>query len=183
MACRCCQLLLSVAVNGLSIQSANPLGVLPAATAVIGLADSHERAAFTVLTKMKEEPMDVETVDTNKEEVRRWLAVAGSGWLWLALAGPGWLWLALAGSGLLWLALAGSGWLWLALAGSGWLWLALAGSGWLWLALAGSGWLWLALAGCGWPWLALAGPGWPWLALAGRCMTMFVYVCSQIDCH
>ena len=63
------QLLLAVAVNGLSISSANPSSVLPAATGVVHLADSHDRAAFAMVTKMKEEPMDVESLDNNKDEV------------------------------------------------------------------------------------------------------------------
>ena len=56
-------------MKGLSIQSSNLLGALPAATSVINLADSHNRAAFTILTQIKEEPMDVESLDVNKEEV------------------------------------------------------------------------------------------------------------------
>ena len=63
------QLLLMVAVNGHSIQSANSAGLLPAATNVIGYGDSQDRATFAMVTKMKEEPMDVESLDTNKDEV------------------------------------------------------------------------------------------------------------------
>ena len=33
------------------------------------MADPQDRADFTALTKVKEEPMDVETVDSAKEEV------------------------------------------------------------------------------------------------------------------
>ena len=58
-----------VAVNGHSIQSANSAGLLPAATNVIGYGDSQDRATFAMVTKMKEEPMDVESLDTNKDEV------------------------------------------------------------------------------------------------------------------
>ena len=64
------QLLLNVAVNGLSIQSSSSATVLPSPTSVINLADSHDKAAFLMVTKMKEEPMDVESLDVNKEEVR-----------------------------------------------------------------------------------------------------------------
>lgn len=104
--------MLSVAVNGLSIASANPSSSLPSATSVVQLADSHDRAAFAMVSnfypynkdwfyimnkdfvftphfssvlwsscypinynvtfiqqsKLKEEPMDVESLDTNKEE-------------------------------------------------------------------------------------------------------------------
>ena len=63
------QLLLAVAVNGLSITGAGAQAQLAAASAVINLADSHDRAAFTMVTRMKEEPMDVESVDNNKDEV------------------------------------------------------------------------------------------------------------------
>lgn len=35
----------------------------------MNLADSQDRAAFATLMKIKEEPMDVESVDSNKEEV------------------------------------------------------------------------------------------------------------------
>ncbi|XP_033731699.1 transformation/transcription domain-associated protein-like [Pecten maximus] len=34
----------------------------------MNLADSQDRAAFQTIMKMKEEPMDVESVDSNKEE-------------------------------------------------------------------------------------------------------------------
>ena len=60
---------MAVAVNGVGIQSSNSTGQLPSASSVVSLADSHDRATFTMVTKMKEEPMDVETLDTNKEEV------------------------------------------------------------------------------------------------------------------
>ena len=56
-----------VAMNGLSIKSAQQTCLLPAATSVVGYADSHDRATFAMVTKMKEEPMDVESLD-NKEE-------------------------------------------------------------------------------------------------------------------
>ena len=52
-----------------NIQSSSPMNLLPSACSVISLADSQERAEFAALMKVKEEPMDVETVDTIKEEV------------------------------------------------------------------------------------------------------------------
>ena len=61
------QLVLNVAVNGHSVQ-ASPATSLPAATSVVTLADSQDRANFNTVAKMKEEPMDVETLE-NKEEV------------------------------------------------------------------------------------------------------------------
>ena len=77
-----------MAVNGLSIQTSSAQGVLPAATGVIQLADSHDRAAFAMVTKMKEEPMDVETLE-NKEEVRLSLSIANdSGYCFIALIHP-----------------------------------------------------------------------------------------------
>lgn len=47
------------------------MSLLPSASSIVNLADSHERAAFANIMKMKEEPMDVESVDSNKEEVRK----------------------------------------------------------------------------------------------------------------
>ena len=58
-----------MAVNGLSIQRSSTATVLPSPTSVITLADSHDKATFLMVTKMKEEPMDVESLD-NKEEMR-----------------------------------------------------------------------------------------------------------------
>lgn len=62
------QLVLNVAVSGHSVQG-SPAASLPAATSVVNLADSHDRANFNMVAKMKEEPMDVETLE-NKEEVK-----------------------------------------------------------------------------------------------------------------
>lgn len=39
------------------------MSLLPSPTTTIQLADSHDRASFYVVTKMKEEPMDVQTVE------------------------------------------------------------------------------------------------------------------------
>ncbi|XP_041366452.1 transformation/transcription domain-associated protein-like [Gigantopelta aegis] len=65
---QCIELLLSVAVNGLSIQSSSPMNLLPSACSVVNLADSHDRASFATIVRMKEEPMDVESLDSNKED-------------------------------------------------------------------------------------------------------------------
>ena len=64
--CLLLQLVLSVAMSGMSMQSASSNSLLPSATSVVSLADSHDRAAFALVTKMKDEPMDVESVDTSK---------------------------------------------------------------------------------------------------------------------
>ena len=63
------KLLVAVAVHGMTIQCSNPANLLPTPTAVVSLADSHDRAAFAMVAKMKEEPMDVESVDPSKEDV------------------------------------------------------------------------------------------------------------------
>ena len=60
---------MAVAVHGMTIQCSNPANLLPTPTAVVSLADSHDRAAFAMVAKMKEEPMDVESVDPSKEDV------------------------------------------------------------------------------------------------------------------
>ena len=64
------QLILNEAGGGTSIQCGSPSGLLPAVASVVGMADSHDRAAFTLVSKIKEKPMDVESLD-NKEEVSR----------------------------------------------------------------------------------------------------------------
>ena len=64
------QLLLAVAVAGMTIQSSNGANLMPSASGVVNMADSHDRQAFVMVSKMKDEPMDVESIETNKEEVR-----------------------------------------------------------------------------------------------------------------
>jgi len=59
----------SVGVSGHTIQSSSTLNLLPSASSIVSLADSSERAHFANAVKMKEEPMDVEALDSNKEEV------------------------------------------------------------------------------------------------------------------
>ena len=54
-------------MSGTGIQTSTGQGLL-AATGVIAMADTHDRAVFAKVTKMKEEPMDVETLE-NKDEV------------------------------------------------------------------------------------------------------------------
>ena len=63
------QLLLAVAVAGMTIQSSNGANLMPSASSVVNMADSHDRQAFVMVSKMKDEPMDVESIETNKEEV------------------------------------------------------------------------------------------------------------------
>ena len=63
------QLILGVSLKTSNIQSSSPMNLLPSACSVISLADSQERAEFTAMMKVREEPMDVETVETIKEEV------------------------------------------------------------------------------------------------------------------
>ncbi|CAH1788418.1 unnamed protein product [Owenia fusiformis] len=65
---QCIQLLLGCAVTGCSIQSASSLCLLPSCKSVVSLADSHDRAAFAMVANLKEEPMDVETIEQQKEE-------------------------------------------------------------------------------------------------------------------
>ncbi|XP_033101198.1 transformation/transcription domain-associated protein-like isoform X1 [Anneissia japonica] len=59
---KCIELIMAVTVSGLSITTVNS-SQLPAITSVIGLADSHDKTAFTLALQMKEEPMDVESVE------------------------------------------------------------------------------------------------------------------------
>ncbi len=54
---------------GMTIQSSNGGNLLPSATSVVNMADTHDRQAFAMVTKLKDEPMDVESIETNKEEV------------------------------------------------------------------------------------------------------------------
>ena len=63
------QLVLGVAVSGIGVQNSNPLGNVPTTTSIINMADSHDRMAFMMVTKMKEEPMDVQSIEVAKEEV------------------------------------------------------------------------------------------------------------------
>lgn len=64
------QLVLNVSTPGLSIQNSNPLSLLPSATNVINMADTHDRSSFVAVSQLKEEPMDVQTYDINIDDVK-----------------------------------------------------------------------------------------------------------------
>lgn len=49
--------------------------MLPSITNVINLADSHDRAAFAMVTHVKQEPRERENSES-KEEVRLWIPQA-----------------------------------------------------------------------------------------------------------
>ena len=63
------QLVLSVATADMAVQNSNSTLLLPSTTHVINLADSHDRAAFTAVSQMKEEPMDVDGYDSGSLDV------------------------------------------------------------------------------------------------------------------
>ncbi|XP_052826902.1 transformation/transcription domain-associated protein [Octopus bimaculoides] len=65
---QCIELLLAVAVPNQPIQSLSPMSLLPSICSVINMADSQERAAFSTILKMKEETVDMDVVDGNKDE-------------------------------------------------------------------------------------------------------------------
>lgn len=65
---QCIELLLATATAGTAIQNCTPSSHLPAMTAVIGLAEPSDRNAFNVLSNIKEEPTDVETVEAHVEK-------------------------------------------------------------------------------------------------------------------
>ncbi|XP_035826346.1 transformation/transcription domain-associated protein isoform X2 [Aplysia californica] len=62
------ELLLGVSVKSTMIQSSSPMNLLPSVCSVISMADSQDRADFAAIMKVKEEPMDVESVDSAREE-------------------------------------------------------------------------------------------------------------------
>ncbi|XP_014681160.1 PREDICTED: transformation/transcription domain-associated protein-like [Priapulus caudatus] len=64
---QCVELLLAVAVTGTSMSGCLPAGQLPSVMSVMAFADGQERAEFTMMTKIKEEPMDVESVKEDEE--------------------------------------------------------------------------------------------------------------------
>ncbi|XP_054724829.1 transformation/transcription domain-associated protein-like [Uloborus diversus] len=66
---QCIELLLVTAVDGIPIQTSTPNVLLPAITAVIEQADSQERATYAMSASIKEEPMDVESVENKEEEI------------------------------------------------------------------------------------------------------------------
>lgn len=63
------QLVLSVATADMAAQNSNSTLLLPSTTHVINFADSHDRAAFTAMSQMKEEPMDVDGYDVSNLDV------------------------------------------------------------------------------------------------------------------
>ena len=63
------QLVLSVATADMAAQNSNSTLLLPSPTLVINIADSHDRAAFSAATQMKEEPMDVDGYDIASPDV------------------------------------------------------------------------------------------------------------------
>uniref|UniRef100_T1JAK1 Transformation/transcription domain-associated protein n=1 Tax=Strigamia maritima TaxID=126957 RepID=T1JAK1_STRMM len=65
---QCIELILVTAVNGLSIQSSSASTMVPSINSIIHLADSQDRNSFSIFSNVKEEPMDVEILDSNKEE-------------------------------------------------------------------------------------------------------------------
>ncbi|XP_077979126.1 transformation/transcription domain-associated protein-like [Glandiceps talaboti] len=65
---QCIELIMAVGVSGVTITSSSTCHLLPAIMSVINLADSHDREAFSIASKIKEEPMDVESIDTHREE-------------------------------------------------------------------------------------------------------------------
>eukprot|EP00094_Tigriopus_californicus_P003836 TCALIF_03692-PA protein Name:"Similar to TRRAP Transformation/transcription domain-associated protein (Homo sapiens)" AED:0.01 eAED:0.01 QI:3/1/1/1/1/1/3/160/3083 len=65
---QCIELLLSIAVAGLPINNCTPTSRLPTMTTVIALAEPGDRNAFDVLSSIKEEPTDVETVEAHDKE-------------------------------------------------------------------------------------------------------------------
>jgi len=69
-ACVWLQLVLSVATADMAAQNSNSTLLLPSTTHVISLADSHDRATFTAVPPMKEEPMDVDGLDLGSLDVR-----------------------------------------------------------------------------------------------------------------
>nr|XP_042899044.1 transformation/transcription domain-associated protein isoform X5 [Parasteatoda tepidariorum] len=65
---QCIELLLVTAVEGATVQSSTPTVMLPAITAILEQADAQEKANFATATLIKEEPMDVVSVDAREEE-------------------------------------------------------------------------------------------------------------------
>jgi hypothetical protein len=51
------------------MQNSNPLSLLPSATNVINMADSHDRSSFVMVSQLKEEPMDIQGYDIHIDEV------------------------------------------------------------------------------------------------------------------
>ena len=58
---QCIELMLSAACEAAPLQNCTPSSMLPPVTGVINTADPAERAAFTQMASIKEEPSDVES--------------------------------------------------------------------------------------------------------------------------
>lgn len=74
------QLLLAVCEKSTPIGTSCQGAMLPSITNVINLADSHDRAAFAMVTHVKQEPRERENSES-KEEVTLWV-----GWHLLVIA-------------------------------------------------------------------------------------------------
>ena len=74
---QCLELLLAVAVAGMSIQSSNGGNLVSSATSVVNMANSHDCQAFIMASRMKDEPMDVESIEANKEEDEIYIELSG----------------------------------------------------------------------------------------------------------
>ncbi|XP_039632326.1 transformation/transcription domain-associated protein [Polypterus senegalus] len=66
---QCVELLLAVCERGTTIGTSCQGAMLPSITNVINLADSHERAAFAMVTHVKQEPRERENSETKEEDV------------------------------------------------------------------------------------------------------------------
>uniref|UniRef100_H2ZTG6 Transformation/transcription domain associated protein n=1 Tax=Latimeria chalumnae TaxID=7897 RepID=H2ZTG6_LATCH len=66
---QCIELLLAVCERSTTIGTSCQGAMLPSITNVINLADSHDRAAFAMVTHVKQEPRERENSETKEEEV------------------------------------------------------------------------------------------------------------------
>ncbi|MBN3303926.1 TRRAP protein, partial [Amia calva] len=66
---QCIELLLAVCERGTTIGTSCQGAMLPSITNVINLADSHDRAAFAMVTHVKQEPRERENSETKEEDV------------------------------------------------------------------------------------------------------------------
>ncbi|MGH0116979.1 UNVERIFIED_CONTAM: hypothetical protein FKN15_024924 [Acipenser sinensis] len=66
---QCIELLLAVCERGTTIGTNCQGAMLPSITNVINLADSHDRAAFAMVTHVKQEPRERENSETKEEDV------------------------------------------------------------------------------------------------------------------
>ncbi|EPQ15807.1 Transformation/transcription domain-associated protein [Myotis brandtii] len=66
---QCIELLLAVCEKSTPIGTSCPGAMLPSITNVINLADSHDRAAFAMVTPVKQEPQERENSESKEEDV------------------------------------------------------------------------------------------------------------------